>query len=71
MKIEDAIALASVTITFMKVSNLGTDKPLNSGTLQLIEVMETLVEYSKKYRLKEMVASIKNDEVLKQIKGRH
>ena len=70
MKIEDAITLADLTIGFMKASNIGTDKPLDNGTLQLIEVMETLVEYSKKYRLKEMVASIKNDEVLKQIKGR-
>lgn len=64
MKIEDAITLADLTISFIKVSN-----PLDAGTLQLIEVMETLAEYSKKHRLKEMVSSIKNDEVLKTIKG--
>lgn len=48
MKIEDAIALADLTIGFMKTSNISTDKPLDAGTLQLIEVMETLVLYAKK-----------------------
>jgi len=54
MKIEDAITLADLTIGFMKASNIETDKPLDNGTLQLIEVMETLVLYAKKNKMQEI-----------------
>ena len=49
MKIDDAITLADLTVAFMKVSNL------DSGTLQLIDIMESLVAYSKKNRMREIL----------------
>ena len=55
MKIDDAITLADLTVAFMKVSNIGTDKPLDSGTLQLIDTIESLVSYAKKNRMREIL----------------
>jgi hypothetical protein len=55
MKIDDAITLADLTVSFMKVSNIGTDKPLDSGTFQLIDTMESLVSYAKKNRMREIL----------------
>ena len=55
MKIDDAIVIADLTVAFMKVSNIGTDKPLDSGTLQLIDTIESLVSYAKKNRMREIL----------------
>lgn len=65
MKIDDAITMADLTIAFMRADAGIRQIKLDDATLQLIDTMETLAQFAKKARLKEMVDSIECNSVLK------